>query len=353
MSASLCIPVKRANQLPHVGQATRPGLPEHMAGMQVESEEVLKDALERAQQGVEQLDAKETAPRLRTAEETKALLLEVARQHIESDGGAPKQPFPEGEASRGLTFTADEIQQRQAAYEAQVAAYLEYATPEILAEFDMVLEESRQVVEEAARRRKQVWQEEQVKMDAMLSSGPYERMRQRIEETLQLQNAKELEAAKELQEQETKLAMAESSAALKEAFAAEHSGALFEIGVLEAEQKVLVERLYKGKRAPAVRRAIATVTLATFEIKRALADGASLAAPLRLLEQVAQSAVAIEDDEFALVGAVVPAIEAATGGGKQLLANKTVLATLFDELKDDAYHATLLPVGGGASMLER
>jgi hypothetical protein len=324
-----------------------------MADMQAESEQVLKDAIAYAKKRVEELDAEEMAPTGRTPEETKELLLKIAQQHIERDTSAPKQPLPEGEAAKGLTFTADEIRQRQAAYEAQVAAYLKHATPEILAEFEAVLEESRQMVEEMARRRKQVWQEEQAKIDTLISSGPYERMRQQIEETLQRQNAKELEAAKDLQEQENKLALAESSAELKEAFAAEHTAALAEIVALEAEQKVLVEQLHKGKRAPAVRRAIATVTLATFEIKRALADGIPLVAPLQLLEQVAESSVAAEDDEFALVGAVVPALAAATGSGKKTLASATLLATLFDDLKDDAYHATLLPAGGGASMFER
>ena len=347
------LPPTISNQLRQTGQATRPGLPEHMAVMQEESEQVLKDAIAYAKKRVKDLDAEQTPPTGRPAEETKALLLKIARRHIERDSSAPKQPLPEGEASKGLTFTADEIQRRQEAYEAQVAAYLEHATPEILSEFETVLEESRQVVEDMARRKKQVWKQEQAKMDTLISSGPYERMRQQIEETLQRQNTKELEAARDLQEQENKLALAESSALLKEGFAAEHTSALAEIAALEAEQKVLVERLHKDKRAPAVRRAIATVTLATFEIKRALADGTPLVAPLRLLEQVAQSAVASEDDEFALVDAVVPALAAATGGGEKALASKTLLATLFDDLKDDAYHATLLPAGGSASMFER
>lgn len=321
--------------------------------MQAESEQVLKDAITCAKKRVEKLDAEEAAPNRRTPEQTKELLLKIAQQHIERDTSAPKPPFSEGGASKGLTFTADEIQQRQAAYEAQVAAYLEHATPEILAEFEAVLEESRQMVEEMAWRRKQVWQEEQSKMDTLISSGPYERMRKQIEETLQRQTTKELESAKDLQEQENKLALAESSAELKEAFAAEHTAALAEIAALEAEQKVLVEQLHKGKRAPSVRRAIATVTLATFEIKRALADGIPLVAPLQLLEQVAESGVAAEDDEFALVGAVVPAIVAATDSGRKTLASTKLLATLLDDLKDDAYHATLLPAGGGASMFER
>jgi predicted secreted protein len=338
-----------------VEQARRPGLPEHMAGMEAASAEVLQDAIAYAKKRLAELDGV-APPAGRTPEQTKALLLDIARQHMERDSGAPKLPFPEGDAAKGLTFTAEEMQKRQATYEAHVASYLEHSTPEILGEFEAVLEESRQALEEVARRRQQIWQEEQAKMDELLSSGPHEQMRAQIEETLQRQTKKEMGAAKELQEQEAKLALAESSAALKEDFAAEHAAALAEIAALEAEQKVLVESLHKGTRAPTVRRTIATVTVATFELHRAMADGTSLDAPLQLLRQVSESATAASkagNSEFELVSAVVPAISAATADGKRVLASRIHLVSAFDDLKDDAYHATLLPAGGGASMFER
>ena len=49
----------------------------------------------------------------------------------------------------------------------------------------------------------------------------------------------------------------------------------------------------------------------------------------------------------------MPAIVSATDGGKRAVATMMFLASAFDDLKVEAYHATLLPMGGGASMFER